>query len=172
MQDKTFATDRKKCQFKDSADLNNSVANGLRDAAASNKSLDTDQADLGRQRLQLEILSQLQKVSQRLEKVEDQVAATSQQESQVATESPSGHGKLSTNSVLVTSNKSSKKSRKVRSTESSSESSDSDTPSLKTLRSYELKRKVDQRIRELNHSSHLSCNAKHKSKRGETLRFL
>ena len=127
----------KKCQFKDTADLNNSVANGLRDAATSSKLLDTDQADLGGQRLQLEILSQLQKVSQRLEKVEDQVAATSQQASQAATESPSGHGKLSTDSVLVTSNKSCKKSRKVRSpivsTESSSESSDSDTPSLETL---------------------------------------
>ena len=68
-----------KCQYKDSTDLNSSVANGLRDAAVSSKLLDTDQADLGGQRLQREILAQLQKVSQRLEKVGDQVAASSQQ---------------------------------------------------------------------------------------------
>ena len=78
----------------------------------------------------MEILAQLQ---QQLEKVEDQVAASSQQATQVATGSPSGHGKLSTDNVLVTSNKSSKKSKKVRSpilTTDSSENSDIDTPFL------------------------------------------
>ena len=37
-----------------------SVSNGLRDAAASSNQLDTDQADLGGKRLQMEILAQLQ----------------------------------------------------------------------------------------------------------------
>ena len=160
----------KKCQQKNSTELDSSVANGLRDAAVSSKLLDTDQADLGGQRLQMEILAQLQKVSQRLEKVEDQVAVGSQKATQATAQSPSGHGKLSTDSVLAMSSKSRKKCKKSRSpivsTESSSESSDSDTPSLETLRSYDLQRKVDQRIRELNHSSHLSGNVKHKSKRG------
>ena len=54
----------KTCQYKDSTEFNSSVASGLRDAAASSKLLDTDQAYLGGQRLQREILAQLQKVSQ------------------------------------------------------------------------------------------------------------
>ena len=35
----------KKCQFKNSVKNDKSVSNGLRDAAASSKLLDTDQAD-------------------------------------------------------------------------------------------------------------------------------
>ena len=114
MQDKTFATNGKKCQQKNSTELDSSVANGLRDAAVSSKLLDTDQADLGRQRLQKEILAQLQKVSQRLEKVEDQVAVGSQKATQATAQSPSGHGKLSTDSVLAMSSKNRKKCKKFR----------------------------------------------------------
>ena len=69
----------KKCQFKNIMESDKSVFNGLRDAAASSNQPNTDQADLGGQRLSMEILAQLQKVSQRLEMVEDQVAGTSQQ---------------------------------------------------------------------------------------------
>ena len=83
-----------------------------------------------------------------------------------------GPGKLSTDSVIVSSNKPSKRSKKFRPpiipSSSSSDDSGSDTPSLERLRSHSIK-KVDQRIRELDHSSHLSGNdqrLKHKSKRG------
>ena len=102
----------------------------------------------------------LQKVSQWLERVEDQVAASLQQAARASVGSPSGPGKLSTDNVLVSSNKPSKKSKKFRfplvSTDWSSESSDSNTPSLGTIRSYSLQKKVDQIIRKLDHSSHLS----------------
>ena len=159
----------KKCQFKNSVENDKSVPNGLRDAAASSKLLDTDQADLGRQRLQLEILSQLKKVSQRLDMVEDQVAGGVQQATQASARSP---GKLSTDSVIVSCQKS-KRSKKfkppVTSSSSSSDDSDSDVPSLEKLRFHVLQKKVDQRIRDLNQSYHLSGNdskLNHKSKRG------
>ena len=84
----------------------------MRCSAISSKSLDTDQAALGRQWLHMEILAQLHKVSQRLEKVEDQVAASSQQAAQASAGSPSGPGKLCTDNVLVHSNKPSKKCKK------------------------------------------------------------
>ena len=148
-----------------------SVSNGLRDAAASSNQLDTDQADLGGQRLQMEILAQLQKVSQRLEMVEDQVAGTSQQAVQDSVASPHS-GKLSTDSVIFSTQKSSKRSKRFKpptvTSSSSSDDSDSETSSLERLRSHALQQKVDQRIRDLDHSSHLSgtdSKAKHKSKR-------
>ena len=125
----------KKCQFKSTVESDKSVPNGLRDAAVSSKLLDTDQADLGRQRLQLEILSQLKKVSQRLDMVEDQVAGGGvQQATQASAGSPSpATGKLSTDSVIVSSQKS-KRSKKfkppVESSSPSSDDSDSDIPSL------------------------------------------
>ena len=163
----------KKCQFKSTVDSDKSVPNGLRDAAVSSKLLDTDQADLGGQRLQLEILSQLKKVSQRLDMVEDQVAGGVQQATQASVGSPSpATGKLSTDSVIVSSQKS-KRSKKfkppVESSTSSSDDSDSDIPSLDKLRSHGLQKKVDRRIRDLDQSSHLSgsdSKLKHKSKRG------
>ena len=163
----------KKCQFKSTVDSDKSVPNGLRDAAVSSKLLDTDQADLGGQRLQLEILSQLKKVSQRLDMVEDQVAGGVQQATQASVGSPlPATGKLSTDSVIVSSQKS-KRSKKfkppVESSTSSSDDSDSDIPSLDKLRSHVLQKKVDRRIRDLDQSSHLSgsdSKLKHKSKRG------
>ena len=65
----------------------------------------TDQADLGGQWLQMEILPQLKQVLQRLDMVEDLVAATSQQAAQVSAVSPSEPGKLSTDSFIVCSGK-------------------------------------------------------------------
>ena len=162
----------KKCQFKNIMESDKSVSNGLRDAAASSNQLDTDQADLGGQQLQMEILAQLQKVSQQLEMVEDQVADTSQQAVQDSAASPHS-GKLSTDSVIFSTQKSSKRSKRFKppivTSSSSSDDSDSETPSLERLRSHALQKKVDQRIRDLDHSSHLSgtdSKAKHKSKRG------
>ena len=162
----------KKCQFKNIMESDKSVSNGLRDAAASSNQPNTDQADLGGQRLQMEILAQLQKVSQRLEMVEDQVAGTSQQAVQDPAASP--HiAKLSTDSVIVSTQKSSRRSKRfnppIVTSSSSSDGSDSETPSLERLRSHALQKKVDQRIRDLDHSSHLSgtdSKVKHKSKRG------
>ena len=97
----------KKCQFKNNAECDKSVSNGLRDAATSSKSLDTDQMDLGRQWLQMEILVQLKKISQRLDMVEGQVAGSSKQAAQASAASPES-GKLSTDSVIVSSYKPSK----------------------------------------------------------------
>ena len=63
----------KKCQFKNTK--NDDVSGHLSDAAVARESLATDQ-DLGGQRIQMEILEQLKKMSSRLDLVEDQVAAT------------------------------------------------------------------------------------------------
>ena len=161
----------KKCQFKNNGEGDKSVSNGLRDAAASSKLLDTDQVDLGGQRLQMEILAQLKKVSQRLDMVEDQVASTSQQTVRETVISPQA-GKLSTDSVIVSSRKSNRSKRfKPPSISGSSSSDDSDIeiPSLERLRSHALQKKVDRRIGNFDQSSHLSGNdsmLKHKSKRG------
>ena len=82
-------------------------------------------------------------------------------------------GKLSTDSVIASSHKHSKRSKKfkppVMSSSSSLDDSDSDILSLEKFRSHVLQKKVDQRIRDLDQSSHLSGNdskLKHKSKRG------
>ena len=145
----------KKCHFKNNVEGDKSVSNGLRDAAASSKLLETDQVDLGGQQLQMEILAQLKKVSQ-LDMVEDQVAGSSQQAAQASAVLPET-GKLSTDSVVVSSHKPSKRSKRFKppiiSSSSSSDDSDSETPSLEKLRSHSLQKKVDQRIRDLYHSS-------------------
>ena len=83
-------------------------------------------------------------------------------------------GKLSTDTVLSSSSKKSSKSKQFRPTYITSDSSsdESDTPSMERLKSSTIQRKVDRRIRELNHSSHLPGNensAKLKSKRGGTV---
>ena len=59
--------------------------NGLRDAATASVSLATDQADAGGQRIQEEILVQLQKMSHRLEAVEQQISSTAQDPGQAST---------------------------------------------------------------------------------------
>ena len=101
----------------------------------------------------------------------DQVASTSQQTVRETVISPQA-GKLSTDSVIVSSRKSNRSKRfKPPSISSSSSSDDSDIeiPSLERLRSHALQKKVDRRIRNFDQSSHLSGNdskLKHKSKRG------
>ena len=163
----------KKCQFKSAT--NDDVTQGqLSDAAVASESLATDQSqDLGGQRIQMEILQQLKKMSSRLDLVEDQVAATAQHTVQAST-SGVDTGKLSTDTVLSSSSKTSSKSKKFRPTYVTSDSSsdESDTPSMEKLKSSTIQRKVDRRIRELNHSSHLPGNdssVKLKSKRGGTV---
>ena len=84
----------------------------LSDAAIASESLATDQSqDLGGQRIQMEILEQLKKMLNRLDLVEDQVAA--QQRVQAST-SGVDTGKLSIDTVLSSS---SKKVAKVRSSD-------------------------------------------------------
>ena len=164
----------KKCRYVDNIE-SDAEPNGLRDAAAASMSLATDQADPGGQWIQEEILVQLQKMSHRLEAVEQQISSTAQDPVQASTSS-SGSGKLSRNSDFLdhsksTPSKKSKKSKKfVPSSDSSEPSSDeSVSPSLSFLKSQSMQRKVDKRIRELNGCSHLSsteCSGKYKSKRG------
>ena len=162
----------KKCQFKNTK--NDDVSGHLSDAVVASESLATDQSqDLGGQRIQIEILEQLKKMSSRLDLVEDQVAATAQHTVQAST-SGVDTGKLSTDTVLSSSSKKSSKSKKFRPTHVTSDSSsdESDTPSMEKLKSSTIQRKVDRRIRELNHSSHLPGNensVKLKSKRGGTV---
>ena len=70
-----------KCQFKNAK--NDDVTGHLSEAVVASESLATDQSqDLGGQRIQMEKLEQLKKMSNRLDLVEDQVAATAQQKVQ------------------------------------------------------------------------------------------
>ena len=164
----------KKCRYVDNVE-SEAEPNGLRDAAAVSVSLATDQADPGGQRIQEEILVQLQKMSHRLEAVEQQISSTAQDPGQASTSS-SGSGKLSRNSGSLDSSKSSpsrkrRQSKKFVPPSDSSElsSDESVSPSLSFLKSQSMQRKVDKRIRELNGCSHLSgteCSGKYKSKRG------
>ena len=164
----------KKCPYVNNVE-SDAEPNGLRDAAAASVSLAMDQADPGGQRIQEEILVQLQKMSHRLEAVEQQISQRRTQGKLL----PPGPGKLSRNSDFLdhsksTSSKKSKKSKKFVPPSDSSESSsdESVSPSLSFLKSQSMQRKVDKRIRELNGCSHLSgteCSGKYKSKRGETL---
>ena len=62
---------------------------------------------------------------------------------------------LSTDSFLQTIKSHKKSKKQYKSNSSNSSSDDSDDPSLETLKSHRLQQKVDARIRELNHSSHL-----------------
>ena len=125
----------KKCKYVDSVNSDaEEVPNGLRDAAAASMSLATDQADPGGQRIQEKILLQLQKMSDRLETVEQGKPSTS----------AAGTGKLSRSSDFFEISKStpskSKKSKQSVPPSDSSESSsdDSDSPSLSFLRSQSM----------------------------------
>ena len=111
------------------------------------------------QQLQWKILEQLEKVNKRLDKVEGKVAAADHTQDSLEL----SNSKFSTPSVNSTVKKC---KRKVQI--SSDSSSDSDSPSLEVLRSPQLQRKVDRRIRELEHSSQCSGRdaCKQKSKRG------
>ena len=97
----------KQCRYVDNAE-SDAEPNGLRDAATASESLATDQADLGGQQIQEEILVQL-KMSHRLDVVEQQISSTAQ-----ASTSSSRSGKLSRNSDFLDQSKStrSEKSKK------------------------------------------------------------
>ena len=113
------------------------------------------------QLLQKQILEQLRKVTDRLDQVEHRVAATAT--------SSTPKQELSTDSFLETIKCHKKSKKQYKSSSSSSSSDDSDDPSLETLKSHRLQQKVDARIRELNHSSHLpgkNKKLKYKSQRG------
>ena len=104
------------------------------------------------QLLQKQILEQLRKVTDRLDQVEHRVAATAT--------SSTPKQELSTDSFLETIKCHKKSKNQYKSNSSSSSSNDSDDPSLETLKSQRLQQKVDARIRELNHSSHLPGKTK------------
>ena len=135
-------------------------ANGLkRDAAVTQTG---DELPDGQQ-LQWRILEQLEKVNQRLDKVEDRMAAAgdSQEGLELST------SKFSTPDSSSTVKRKVKSKRKVQI--SSDSSSDSNSPTLEVLRSPQLQKKVDKRIKQLEHSS--QClgkdeTCKIKSKRG------
>ena len=128
----------KKCQFKktqDSADFHELS----RDAAiASNMDgAQTSSQSVNGQPLQLQILEQLKKVTERLDKVEDKMAASSAPADQSTPKI-----ELSRDSIILKS-KSSKKFKKSAPMTSDSSSDKSDSPSLELLRSQHLQRKVD-----------------------------
>ena len=141
------------------AEVDNVTVNELyRDAAVPSE---VDGITYNGQQVQLQILQQLERVTKRLDKVEDRMTAVSPTSPQKLSTS-----KLSTSSV-VSSVKNVKSKRK--SCVYTDSSSDSDTPSLDVLKSPQLQKCVDRRIRELTHSSHCSGTdlcGRFKSKRG------
>ena len=150
----------KKCQFKktqDSADFHELS----RDAAVASDmgGAQTSSQSVNGQPLQLQILEQLKRVTERLDKVEDKMAASSAPADQSTPKI-----ELSRDSFIVNS----KSSKKFAPVTSDSSSDESDSPSLELLRSQHLQRKVDRRIRDLEQSSHtpVKDSQKIKSQRG------
>ena len=134
----------------------------LSDAAVAGHSSATQSAQGASgdgQLLQLEILQQLQRMTERLDNVEERLATTP-----VKTPKSS---ELSSDSFLQ-SIKPSKKQKKS-STVNDSSSDECDCPSLEVLRSQLLQKKVDKSLRELNHSSHCQGKEKFKSMRGGSI---
>ena len=131
----------------------------LSDAAVAGHSSATQAAQgaSGDGQLQLEILQQLQRMTERLDHVEERLSTTP---GTAAPKSP----ELSSDSFLQ-SIKPSKKQRKTPIVNDSS-SEESDCPSLEVLKSQLLQKRVDKRLRELNHSSHCQGKEKFKSMRG------
>ena len=146
----------KKCQRKKQEEP---VNEHLRDAAVAG-SIPASQSIPGAQGdgqlLQLKILQQLQKVTDRLDQVEERISTDKH--------STPEKRELSTDSFLA--NIESCKSKKSKPVLSSSSSDDSDEPSLELLKSSRLQRKVDKRLRDLSQSSHSAGKLKYKSKRG------
>ena len=133
----------------------------IRDAADSQVAESTGGESLNGQQLQLQILNQLERVTKRLDTVEDRMA-------EAAAVGNSTKTKLSKDFVTFSVKKGRKSPKYVESLSESS-SDDSDTPSLETLRSHKMQRQVDKRIRALERSSQSSGNEKVqklKSKRG------
>ena len=151
-----FPPTGKKCQFGKQQENTDEL---LRDAAVSSDATGsqlTPVNDTDGQQINKVILEQLRRVTERLDSMEDKMASTSR------TSTP----ELSTDSFLE-SVKPSKKFGKSCKIANDSSSEDSDTPTLEMLRSQKLQKKVDKRIRELDHSSHFPGNdQKFKSQRG------
>ena len=135
----------KKCQKKKSEEAE----------GGSTPASQIDQGD--GQRLQLEILQQLQKVTQRLDQVEEKMSAT-------AVTSTPDKSELSSDTFLESIKSS--KSKKSKYVSSSSSSDESDVPSLDLLKSSHIQKKVDKRIKDLNQSSRSAGKLKYKSLRG------
>ena len=146
----------KKCQKKkmEEDEGNNEL---FRDAAVAG-SIPASQTDQGDgQRLQLEILQQLQKMTQRLDKVEERMSTT-------AVTSTPDKPELSSDTFLESIKPS--KSKQSKYVSSSSSSDESDVPSLELLKSSHVQSKVDRRIKDLNQSSRATGKLKYKSLRG------
>ena len=144
----------KKCQFKkdqDSADFHELS----RDAAIASNigGAQTGSQSGNGQPLQLRILEQLKKVTERLNKVEDRMAVNT-----ALAEQSTPKIELSRDSFIVKS-KDSKKYKKSAHITSDSSLDESDRPSLELLRSQQLQRKVDRCIRDLEQSSHIQVKS-------------
>ena len=113
------------------------------------------------QQLQWKILEQLEKVNKRLDKVEDKMAVGGDTQDSLELSTSKFSTPSSTSTV-----KKHKSKRKVQI--SSDSSSDSDSPNSEVLKSPQLQKKVDKRIRQLETSSQCSGRdtCKHKSKHG------
>ena len=139
-------------------DKSNNSNGTVRDAAVTQ----TGEGVPDGQQLQWKMLEQLEKVNKRLDKVEDQMAAGGDTQDSLELSNSKFSTPGSTSTV-----KKCKSKRKV--PISIDSSSDSDSPSLEVLKSPQLQKKVDKRIRQLEHSSQCSGRdsaCKHKSKRG------
>ena len=114
------------------------------------------------QQLQWKILEQLEKVNKRLDKVEDKMAAADDTQDSLELSNSKFNTPSSSSTVK-------KRKNKIKVQKSSDSSSDSYSPSLEVLRSPQLQKKVDKRIRELENSSQCSGRdtaCKLKSKQG------
>ena len=146
----------KKCQKKkmEEDEGNNEL---FQDAAIAG-STPASQMDQGDgQQLQLEILQQLQKMTQRLDKVEERMSTT-------AVTSTPDKPELSSDTFLESIKPS--KSKQSKYVSSSSSSDESDVSSLELLKSSHVQSKVDTRIKDLNQSSRATGKLKYKSLRG------
>ena len=143
----------KKCRRLEKLQEEGSEPGLIRDAADSQVAESTGEESLNGQQLQLQILNQLERVTKRLDTVEDRMA-------EAAAVANSTKTKLSTDFVTSSVKKGRKNPKYVQSLSESS-SDDSDTPSLETLRSHKMQRQVDKRIRALERSSQSSGNEKH-----------
>ena len=137
----------------------------LSDAAVAGQSSATQTAQGASgdgQLLQLEILQQLKKMTERLDHMEEQMASTPGSSTPKSPE-------LSSDSFLQSIKPSKKQKKSKGQIVNDSSSDESDCPSLEVLKSQLLQKKVDKRLRELNQSSHGKGKEKFKSMRGAVL---
>ena len=136
----------KRCQFGKQQESSDEL---LRDAAVSNDATGSHMSPKSTdgQQIQMQILEQLRRVTERLDSVEDRMTASSLHST----------SELSTDSFLE-SVKPSRKSTKQCKVVNDSSSEDSDTPTLEMLRSQKLQKRVDKHIRELDQRSDFPGN--------------